>query len=140
MNSLSIFVPCCIIVLSHMDLSAYKTSFLTAAREHLSNFSANLNILSQNTNDLELITETHRIIHSLGSQCFAMGYKKTGEYAREIEHYFYRLKGKGTFEVDSMPVLNDAAEKIKESLDNIETSDAENDLDQELESVKSKLS
>jgi two-component system chemotaxis sensor kinase CheA len=68
-----------------MDMSKYKSLFLSDTGEHLDNLEGNLVQLEQNPDDRERIHEVFRHLHSIKGMAGSMGYEEMAHLAHQLE-------------------------------------------------------
>lgn len=128
------------VVMTQIDLSSYRDLYLKTAKEYLEKLNHNLKILSTEPTNPEAIEEAHLCAHSIGSQSLTMQYTTTGNLARVMEHYLSQVKDKTSqLNQESLDALQEASQKLAESISSIETSNSELDLNPETDKIKQKL-
>lgn len=120
-----------------IDLSSYKDLYLKTAREYISEFKSNLNLLNMDPTNKELIYEVFRLSHSLKSQNYFMGFTKTADLFHVVEQYFRQIKdGGNNYSVDLSPTIVDVIAKFENSINSIEKNNTEADLSQDVINLK----
>src|SRR3989344_748635 len=122
------------------DLSFFKDLYIQTANEYLANLQNGIRQLPSNPKNNELINQIYIDVHSLKSQSIAMGYKNTGVLSGVIEHIFKTVKdGKIQVSDKLITLILNSVEKLKSSVNKIQTDNREIDLSEQFERLKREL-
>ncbi len=115
--------------MSDVNLSDFKTLYLSTAKEYVQKMEIGLGTLKNNPRDVEALESVHRSAHSLKSQSLVMGYTSTGMVSHAIEIVFRKLVDeKGSLSEKLLSPLGDAIRELGISVIQIEESGEEKDL------------
>lgn len=119
--------------MTDVDLATYKNLYLQTARDHLINLRKNLALLGADPANNQEIYEVFRLFHSLKSQNFFMGFEKTAQLCKALEHYFREIKEeRKTYDPAVSNIILNFIEKIEGSIDSIDKHNVEIDLSQDI--------
>lgn len=123
-----------------VDVATYKPLYLKTSHEYISEFNKNLDLLNQKQTDPTLIYEVFRLAHSLKSQNLIMGFVKTADLCKTLEEYFHAVKdNKIVYKSENYPIIQNAMQNVQKSIDNIDKSNIEIDLNTETTNLRTKL-
>jgi len=87
------------------DLSKYKDTFLSEAKEHVASMNKALLKLEKDPSKIALVNDIFRAAHTLKSMSAAMGYNKTSAFCHAIEDVLDMLKKKKMRLADCVDIL-----------------------------------
>ncbi len=104
--------------------------FIVEAKEHLETIEPNLLELEKSPDNLSLLNEIFRPMHSLKGASGFLGLNKMNVLAHKAENILDELR-KGTMAVTSeiMDVILSATDALRQMIDNLETQQSEGDVD-----------
>jgi len=110
------------------ELSKYKDTYLSEAREHVDSMNKALLKLEKQPTKLELISEIFREIHTLKSMSAAMDYNKSAELCHAIEDVLDVLKKKKMRLEDCIDTLFESFDALDLMLKNLKKGKEEIDV------------
>lgn len=123
-----------------VDLSTYKNLYVETALEFVNLMKKNLHILSQNPQAKQNIFELFRAAHSLKSQSYALQYMSTALYCKVLEDYFHEINdGKRVYKLSLNEVILDSIKKIEHSIGQINLTNTELNLAEDIAKLKKEL-
>jgi len=126
--------------MTQVDLSSYKILFVKTANEYIGKLNSDLQTAINEPGNSEAINNIYISFHSLGSQNLTMTYTSTGNLCRLFENFFHKVKnGESTADSEKLRFVLDTVTRIKESINNVETNNAELNLEAEQKTVKERL-
>ena len=104
--------------------------FIIEAKEHLETIEPNLLELEKDPANLSLLNDIFRPMHSLKGASGFLGFNLMNGLAHRAENILDELR-KGTMEMTSqiMDIILEATDVLRQIIDNLETSNAEGDVD-----------
>ena len=115
--------------MSDVNLSEFKTLYLSTAKEYLQAIRNGLEVLRTDPSNTEEIEIVHRSAHSLKSQSLVMGYETTGKLAHAIEVIFRNLHDtQGSLHESTMEDVEKGVGGLESSIRQIETTGGEQNL------------
>lgn len=115
--------------MTQIDLSAYKTLYLMTGRSYLKELVNQIQLLTKDPNNKEVIETMHIGAHSLKSQSLVMGYIETGMLAGTLEKIL-RVAKDGALELTplALQAMQEAVDWLGKAFISIEASGKE-DID-----------
>lgn len=115
--------------MTKIDLSSFKSLYITTARDYIKKLRQNLEILLKHPNNHDAISTIYISSHSLGSQSTLIGYKNIESVCGVIEQTFKKIKeGKANVSQELLISLKDALTSLTNCIDSIEKANTEIDL------------
>lgn len=122
-----------------VDLTTFKTLFLKTARENIEDLFAGASTLLVTPFPREVIQKAYIAGHSLKSKCQTMGYQNMAILSASFESIFRRLHENGSGHSptpEEIAILQNAVEMCRRCIANIETNDAEIDLQDTIKALE----
>lgn len=115
--------------MSNVDMSTYKTLFLSSAHDFVENLRRNLKLLNKNPQNKTFSYEVFRCAHSLKGQSLAMGHKTTAALSFLLESIFREIhEGRMSYPSSLYVTLTHTVDQLDSSLQSIQINDKEIDL------------
>ena len=115
--------------MSDVNLSEFKTLYLSTAKEYIQAIHNGLEKLRTDPSNTDEIEIVHRSAHSLKSQSLVMGYETTGKLAHAIEVIFRDLhETHGSLLENKRESVEKGLNGLESSINQIETTGEEQDL------------
>jgi len=111
------------------DLSKYKDTFLSEAKEHVDAMNKALLKLEKHPSKLELVSDIFRETHSLKSMSAAMDYNKTSQLCHAIEDILDMVRKKKVKPDKPIDILFESFDTLEASLKEISENKEELDTD-----------
>ncbi len=137
MDLSSTFQVCTIDPMDSTDLSSFKPLYLKTAREHIQTLKDVFLQLKTLPTDFGLLEKAYIASHSLRGESMAIGFMSTGSLCLILERIFHNLK-EGTLMITPslQGTLQEAVDKLEESIDCIEKENKEPVLNETLLSLE----
>jgi chemotaxis protein histidine kinase CheA len=120
-----------------IDISQYRTLYLTTAYDLLKTMKAHWEILNKDTADSKALDELHRAAHSLKSQSLVMGYPQLGLLNKELELLFRECKeGKIKITQTLLDTVKRTITSSEYSLDRISQNQTEPDINPQIREIE----
>ena len=115
------------------DKKKYKNLFVDTARDYIKEIDDNISLLRKDPNDENVIKKMHIAAHSVKAQCFMIGYPSLGYFCAAVEKIM-REKQEGKLQINTnmLDSVERGVIKARSSLMQIEESDKESDLSDEI--------
>jgi two-component system, chemotaxis family, sensor kinase CheA len=123
------------------ELTKYKETFLTEAKEHVGAMNKALLRFEKNPDNLEFVSDIFREAHTLKSMAAAMEYTKSSTLCHAIEDVLDTLRKKKIRLADCVDVLFESFDLLESTLRELKKDNAENDtasLVERLEEIAAK--
>ena len=112
-----------------MDMSKYKSMFLTEAREHLGNMNQVVLALEKDPGDKGYIDSLFRSAHSVKGMAASMGYNDIAELSHKMEDMMDKFrKGEMSITPEATDILLEGADALEHLVDAVEQ-DRTSDVD-----------
>ncbi|MBF8250660.1 MAG: Chemotaxis protein CheA, partial [Deltaproteobacteria bacterium] len=112
-----------------MDMSKYKSMFLTEAREHLGNMNQVVLALEKDPGDKGNIDSLFRYAHSIKGMAASMGYNDMAELSHKMEDMMDKFrKGEMSITPEATDILLEGADALEHLVDAVEQ-DRTSDVD-----------
>ncbi len=112
-----------------MDMSKYKTLFLTEAREHLQGINNCVLVLEKDPGSGESINELFRHAHSIKGMSASMGYGPISQLSHHLEDLMDNVrKGQSAISSEIVDILLEGTDALQDMVDAIESDNPADDL------------